>query len=116
MIDSKANQILSQKSATENIQEQIGNDSNELEELSQDIFENLGLSEQILNDFRNGLLVPDQKLNADQLETRKRITSNLMIDTIMRRGEYGKFYQDLDSAAQDLEMVVKLCKDYPENN
>lgn len=91
VIDSKQQQ-LSQKSQTEQIQDQIGNDTNELDMLSQDIFENLGLCEQILNDFRNGELLQDRQLSEDQLKSRKQITSALMIDTVMRRGEYGKFY------------------------
>lgn len=42
--------------------------------------------------------------------------SNLLIDCIIRRAEYAKFYQDLDSATQDLTMVIKICKDFPEGN
>lgn len=39
-----------------------------------------------------------------------------MIDSIIRRAEYAKFYQDLDSSIQDFTMVIKICKDFPEGN
>lgn len=94
----------------------MGGDNTEFEELSQDIFYNFGLCEQILNDFVNGQLLTSSNWSSEQTAARTKLVSNLMIDSIIRRAEYAKFYQDLDSSIQDFTMVIKICKEYPEGN
>lgn len=42
--------------------------------------------------------------------------SALMIDNIIRRAEYAKFYNDLDASTLDFNMVVKICQEFPEGN
>jgi hypothetical protein len=59
------------------------------------------------------MLLLGGNLSDEQQKERNQITSALMIDNIMRRGEYAKFYQDLESASQDFTMVIKICNDFP---
>ena len=72
------------------------------------------MCEQIVNDFRNCSFLKDA--NEEKKSLRGKIMSNLMIDSVLRRAEYGKFYNDMDASVQDFNQVIELCTAYPENN
>lgn len=94
----------------------IGGENDDFENLAQDIFENFGLCEQILNDFQAGDLLKDASLTDEQKNTRNKVTSALKIDTTLRRADFAKFYQDLDSSMADYSEVINICKQFPEGN
>ena len=88
----------------------------ELDEIAEDIFSNFGLALQIIEDFREGTLLPDVSLTEEQIKSRDSVLSALLIDTTLRRADYAKFYCDGDQAKTDFTDVIKLCDQYPEGN
>lgn len=78
-------------------------ENDEFEQLSNDIFENFGLCEQILDDFRKGLLLKEKSLTNDELQTRDRLVSALCIDSTLRRADFLKFYNDTENAKKDYQ-------------
>jgi len=40
----------------------------------------------------------------------------LRIDCILRRGDYAKFYSDLETAKADYQQVIEICAEHPEGN
>jgi len=108
-VQKNENEVVSEKAGPA-----IADDGGEFEQLSQDIFENFGLCEQIVNDFRSGALLAG--LTQEQKLSRDKVTSNLRIDMTLRRAEYCKFYNDLESSKQDFLAVIELCREFPEGN
>ena len=58
----------------------------------------------------------DAEASEEQIALRSKIISCLVIDSLLRRAEYAKFYQDVQSAIQDFTEVIKRCQEYPEGN
>lgn len=48
----------------------------------------------------------------EQKDERKKMVSNLMIDCILRRGEYARFYNDIETAKQDYLEAIEICKEF----
>ena len=66
-----------------------------------------GLAIQIIDDFRNA-----PNITADQKINRNKILSSLRIDTTLRRADYAKFYQDIESSKADYLEVINICSEY----
>ena len=117
VIDSKAEKKNDQIGASAAEPNAIVGENVHFEELTQDIFENLGLCEQIINDFKSVSLLPKESEVSDVKKAlRSKIMSCLVIDSLLRRAEYAKFYQDVPAAISDFTEVIKCCKQYPEGN
>ena len=99
-------------------------EGNEMEDLTEDIFENFSLAIQIINDFLAGNALEGEadqigggdKLTEDQKKERNKVVSALRIDCILRRADYAKFYNDIENAKLDYSEVIKMCHEFPEGN
>lgn len=74
----------------------------------------MSLAEQIINDFRTCQLLKES--TPEKVAARSKILSNLLIDNVLRRAEFLKFYNDLQGSQEDFHMVIQLCKEYPQGN
>ena len=92
-------------------------ESNEMEDLTEDIFENFGLCLQIVEDFISGKISDDTaSLTPEQKSTREKVLSCLMIDCFMRKADYAKFYTDIDMATDDYQSAIRICQKFTVGN
>ena len=55
-------------------------------------------------------------LSEAQSALRNKLVSSLKIDCVLRRGDYAKFYSDLETAKADYSQVLEICAQHPEGN